>query len=222
MNSAIDRHRDSMRSIGFRCLAVLLSLSAMGASHVTAEDAPKSLTMILFKANGQTAEALLLGDPPYELTPDVVFFRGPSGTKIRASRSGQFVPAMTWEFAEVGGRGAFRYFLSSVFYKQDLPIPVIYELNGVTIAGLGDSGARERQLHTAVRKEFKKLPASFQQGLREFYLFCGAATPAVVWPASVLEGVLSDDEDLKPYSVEQQMDNDPKDVEAFQEEMTRR
>ena len=101
----------------------------------------------------------------------------------------------TVTFFHVDSKSIFKKFMSIIFYKQNLPLPVIYTVNGTIIAGIADGGAKEKDLQTAVQKEFDKLPVEFQQAMREFYLFCDKSTPGLLVLSAYLSNIFGKEMD---------------------------
>jgi hypothetical protein len=170
-------------------------------------------TLIELNANGETAQVLCFGKSPYII--EEILFKGPSGIKIKVTKSRTDFPGDTTDYTHVGGHSAFTQWGSVIFYEQSLPIPIIYVINGIYVAGLADDGPHWNDLKTAIRKEFEKLPTNFYQGLRELYLFCIKLASGVRTMVLPLAPIF---ENLEGYKVEEFYSVDPINVKAFQEE----
>lgn len=175
----------------------------------------KGVIMFEFRANGELAQALCYQNSPASFGE--VLFKGPSGAKIRAveTKDEEFF-GYTIEFTHVPTRISFKRTFSLVFYEQDLPIPVIYTVKGVVIAGIGDGGPREKELNNAVQKEFAKLPAEFQQGLREFYLYCSKSVIGLAGMAASLNCIFG--KQMEPSPVDKMINTNTYDILAFEDE----
>jgi hypothetical protein len=194
-----------------------LLCAAAQTDKATIPAQPETLFNII--GNNQSAWALCIGKNHSKL--DEICFKGPSGEKIKASMSGNYFPGYINEYSYVNDGSVFKLFAGSLFYKQNLPIPVIYSVNGKFIAGFGDSGPDEADLNTAVLKEFNKLPVGFQQGLREFYLFCTNAPSGVSDMADGLSSILGLGLGLKPYNVDKVIETNLDVVKAFKSEFNK-
>ncbi len=166
-------------------------------------------------ANGEMAVALCFGKPYKGF--DEVLFKGPSGIKIRVTNSKENdLKTHTVEFSLVGGHAVYKISMSTLFYEQNLPIPTVVTINGVVICGLGDNGEREKELQTAVQKEYNKLPNDFQQGLREFYQYCAKSSIELSTISVSLLFVLGSK--FEPFHVDEVIDRDPLAIQALQKE----
>jgi hypothetical protein len=195
------------------CLATFMLVSGLMGQDDAKTRKAMPPTLIELCGNGETAQALCFGKAPYLI--DEILFKGPSGVKIKLTRSRGYFPGDSWDFVHIGGHSVFTQWGSPIFYEQNLPVPVIYVINGVYIAGLGDGGSQEHNLEIALNKEFDKLPVNFQQGLREMYLFCDKATIGVATSIGPLRQVFGK---LETYKVQEFFSIDPIYVKMFQEE----
>ncbi len=180
---------------------------------------PVPETLIEMSANNQSAWVLCVGEDNQKF--DEIYFKGPSGEKIKVIRSGSYFPGYITEYSYVNDGAEFKAFSSSIFYKQNLPVPVIYSVNGKFVAGFGDSGSSEAELVNAVVKEFNKLPMGFQQALREFYLFGDNATIGVSYMAAALSTPLGEGLGLKPYDGDEVIETNLDIVKAFKAEFNK-
>ena len=184
-------------------------LSAQAASRY------KGTVFFEFRANGELAQVLCYQKNLVSFGE--VLFKGPSGAKIRAiqTKDENFF-GHTIEFTFLPSRIEFKSTSSTIFYEQNLPIPVIYVVNGVAIAGIGDGGAREKELNEKVHKEFAKLPMEFQQGLREFYLYCTKSVIGLVGMAVILDSIFG--KQMEPYQTDKLINTNSYDIQAFEDE----
>lgn len=176
-----------------------------------------SPTGLLFdiSANGELGQALCFGKKPWVL--DEVWFKGPSGVKIRVKASkDENSLGNTTEFSHACVNSVFKVFMSTVFYEKNLPIPVIYTINGVVIAGLGDGGSKEKDLTAAVQKEFASLPGEFRQGLREFHAYSGMFNKGLFTMAASLSCIFG--RHPEAYRVEYMVNTNPLDIQEFKSE----
>jgi hypothetical protein len=164
--------------IGCGIFLAFASLLAVGISAL-----PPSGILIEISGNGDFAQVLCFGKNT--IIFDEVLFKGPSGSKIRVNMSkSKDRMSNTITYQHIDSKATFEIFMNTIFYKQNLPIPMIYTVNGTPIAGFADGGAKEKDLLNAMQKEFDKLPTGFREGLREFYLFCSKSTPGLLIPTS--------------------------------------
>ena len=205
------------RLIAF-CGLFLLAFCVLPTNTVKAKhsDTPDAGVFFQIVANGEMAVALCFKHG-YAFLFDEVLFKGPSGVKIRATQlnNANFMGTTT-EFSLVGGPATLTHSVSTIFYKQNKPIPTIFVINGVVIAGISDSGAMEKELQASVQKEYGKLPSDFQQGLREFYQYCAKSNIGLVTIAASLDFILG--EQLPPFQVDQVINRDPLAIQALQTE----
>ncbi len=176
---------------------------------------PNGVVLFELSANGELAQALCFQKTFASFSE--VLFKGPSGVKIRVveTKDDNFF-GYTTEFIHVATRIAFKSTLSTIFFEQNLPIPVIYTMNGVVIAGIGDNGPREKELVAAVQKEFAKLPMEFQQGLREFYLYCNKSIIGLAGMAATLNCIFG--KQVEPSPVDKMINTNHFDIQAFEDE----
>jgi hypothetical protein len=175
----------------------------------------KGIVFYEFSSNGELARVLCFQKTFASFSE--VLFKGPSGVKIRVTHAqDENFFGQTTEFMHVDTRIAFKSTTSTIFYKQNLPIPTIYTVNGVVIAGIGDGGAREKELFALVQKEFGKLPLEFQQGLREFYQYCANSVPALVVFSAPLGIIFY--KQVEPFHTDKMINTNPFDIRAFQDE----
>ena len=176
---------------------------------------PKTTVFFEIHANGELAQVLCFGKTPNSF--DEVLFKGPSGVKIRATRSkDEAAMGNNTEFSQVGTHNSFKIFMNTIFFKQNLPLPMIYTLNGVNVAGIADRGAQEKELMTAVLKEFSNLPIDFQQGLREFYQYCEKSNMGLLTMSAPLNCIFG--KQVEPFHVDQIINTNSLDVQNFQTE----
>jgi hypothetical protein len=200
--------------------ACILSLFALGflSSTTTPSRTFKPTPGVLFEivANGEMAVALCYKRNSTSVF-DEVLFKGPSGIKIRATQmnDANFM-GNTTEFSHVGGKSSYKRSLATIFFKQNLPIPAIYTINGTVIPGIGDSGIEEAKLQEAVQKEYGKLPNDFQQGLREFYTYCARSNIGLSTISAPLRFAIG--EQVEPFHVNQLINTDPLDIKAIETE----
>jgi hypothetical protein len=178
--------------IGCGILLAFISLLAVGTTI-----SPASGILIEISGNNEFAQALCFGKNPRVF--DEVMFKGPSGSKIMASRSkDEDSFGLRFTFQHVDSKATLKIYMSTIFYDQNLPIPIIYIVNGTPIVGFGDGGAKEKDLLTAMQKEFEKLPAEFREALREFYLFTNKSNIGLLAMSSPLSCIFG--KQAEPYS----------------------
>lgn len=206
-----------MKRIIVGCVLLFFAFGFLFAETVNTGPTTVASPGVLFEivANGEMALALC-----FEKTPNTfneVLFKGPSGIKIRATyKKDENAMGFTTEFSHVGGHSSFKVFMNMIFYEQNLPIPGIYTVNGVVIAGIGDGGEREREMQIAVKKEYNKLPNDFQQGLRELYSYGAKSNIGLMTLVAPLRFIIGDQ--VEPFHVDQLIDRDPLAAQALQME----
>jgi hypothetical protein len=217
----INKRHHQILSIAVGCGALILASGLLCAVTQTDKVAIPSQreTLIKISANNQIAWVLCFGKDPVRL--DEIYFKGPSGEKIKVSMLRNFFPGYITEYSYVNDSSVLKSFVASGFPEQNLPIPVIYSMNGKLVAGLGDGGSREADLNTAFLKEFNKLPMGFQQGLRDLFLFGFKATPGVSRMADNLLSPLGDGLGLEPYNVDEVLETDLDVVKTFKSEFNK-
>jgi len=191
----------------------VLAISLMSGSNIKAAN-PQ--TLILIQGHGQTARALAIGGTPAK--PNIVYFTGPSGRQISLRMSGG-TPGYTHTFTDLTSGTVFSYFVPRGCTDLNQSISVKYNVGGTkinrTVKG-NDGGASERALTLEVKKAFANLPKKFQNALKEFYLFCGNATPCLSFPAGAALHAISDS---TPYTVQQWIDKKPADLKTYEDEL---
>lgn len=196
-------------------LLTLFSLLTFGGNGEEGKNKSSSIFIIEIYGNNEVARALCFATSRYNYHE--VYFKGPSGVKIRATdKKEDNFDGEIIEFYHVDGKSFLKISMATVFYKQKLSIPVVYRLNDATIASLSDGSAREKEILQKVQEEISKFPGEFQQGLQEFYLFSTRNTPGLLVMASVLSPFFGPKMD--PYKVETVVNTNVLDIQSFQAE----
>jgi hypothetical protein len=169
--------------------------------------------------NGQAAQLLVTGGDKWSI--GILLFRDPWNAKIRIDQKQEFGGRVT-SYTTVDGKTSLRYFAGTLFYKQKLPIPVIYDINGKQIAGLGDGGSQERELRRKSRDEFKSLPPDFQAALLNLCLFgLDAGLEPLDIACVTVQSIVTDQPDaLKGFNVTVVEDRDENDLRNMQRQMS--
>jgi hypothetical protein len=216
MKRIIMKHHQILSLVfGFGALVFISILLCADTKKDSAAIPSKPETLISISANNQIAWFLCIGKDPHKL--DEIFFKGPDGEKIKVSMLRNFFPGYITEFSYVNGTSVLKKFVASAFPEQNLPIPVIYNVNGKLVAGMGDGGSHEADLNNAFLKEFNNLPMGFQQGLRNLYLFGRNSTPGVISMIIALNS-LGDGLGLQPFNVSGLIETNLDIVKAFKSE----
>ncbi len=193
----------------------LFSLIVFGENGEEEKNKSGSSFLIEIYGNNEVARALCFATSRYNYHE--IFFKGPSGVKIRATDkkednfNGEII-----EFSHVDGKSFLKISMGTLFYKQKLSIPFVYRLNNATIAMLSDGSAREKEILQKVQEEISKFPGEFQQGLQEFFLFGMKNTPGILVVASFLSPFFGTKMD--PYKVEAVINTNVLDIQSFQSE----
>jgi len=196
-------------------LLTLFSLLTFGRNGEEGKNKSSSIFIIEIYGNNEVARALCFAKSRYNYHE--VFFKGPSGVKIRATEKKEDnFDGDVIEFFQVNGNSFLKISMATVFYKQKLSIPVVYRLNDATIASLSDGSAREKEILQKVQEEISKFPGEFQQGLQEFFLFGTRKTFGIHIFAAVLSPFFGPKMD--PYEVETVVNTNILDIQSFQAE----
>ena len=74
-------------------------------------------------------------------------------------------------------------YIGTNFYENQLPLPVMYDINGVCIVGFSttrpDLLEHSKLVENVIRENVSKLPSEFIEGLKDFYRFGNKSLPGV-------------------------------------------
>jgi len=192
-------------------LVISLRLSAADEAKPAARASNAPSLYEVSAENGQVAYVQASADGR------VCIFRDPTGNRLNVENDGTYFPGFTITFSQPGSRSSVRVFGSLIFHEQKQPMPMIYDIAGKYVAGIGDGAELEKDMVKRMRSQYNKLPDRFKETMLSFYLF-GDKGPDEFGPSSaaVEEMVNQGPGVIKSYEVRTRKIDDPQEASRIQ------